>query len=79
MTVFIKSGAKCYHSKSLQLKMVRTGTHTYIALQTFVGVSLWGEAVVLVRDLGTPGLAGHAQNGDGGWTPVCISISSLTV
>lgn len=54
-------------------------THTYIALQTLGGVSLWGEAVVLVGTLSTPGLAGHTQNGDGGWTPVCVSISNLTV
>ncbi len=54
-------------------------THTYIALQTLGGVSLWGEAVVLVGALRTPGLASHTQNGDGSWTAVCFSISSLTV
>lgn len=44
--------------------------HTYIALQALVRVRLWGEAVVLVRTLSTPGLAGHTQNSDGSRTPV---------
>ena len=55
------------------------GKHAYIALQAPGGVSLRGEAIVLVRTLSAPGLAGDAQDGDGGRTPVCEAISNLTV
>lgn len=50
-----------------------------IAVQALVGVCFWGEAPVLVRTLSIPGLAGHTQDSDGGWTSVCTSTSNLTV
>lgn len=51
----------------------------HIAVQTLGGVCLLGEAVVLVGALCVPGLAGDAQDGDGGRTPVCVSIPNFTV
>lgn len=51
----------------------------YISLQPLVRVGCWCEAVVCVGTLSTPGLTGHAQDGDGGWTSVRCTVTNLTV
>lgn len=52
---------------------------TYVALQTLGGVRLRGEAAVCVWALCAPGLASHTEDGDGGGTPVCLSVPNFTV
>ena len=53
--------------------------NAYIAVQTLGRVTLWCEAVVFVRALSAPRLAGHTQYRDGGWTSVRVSIPNLAV
>lgn len=52
---------------------------TYVAVQTLGGVRLRGEAAVCVGTLCAPGLASHTEHGDGGGTPVRLSVPNFTV
>lgn len=78
---FYNTGNKCIKKKKPKLasQTVLQQWDTYIAFKALVAVSFLGEAVVLVGALSAPGLAGHSQDGDGGFAPVRFTIANLTV